>query len=347
MIDRLNHMPAPTRLASNIEPQNAVPEFLQWTRGRSAPPMPPRTAETPEAGCVIPRLAPSPAFARTETDSVAEYAGPANVDTDRCRHVDALALDTTGRIGIPVTQDIGLPVQPIGATTVAPAHDATGTEANTLADASDIASHGSARSDPQAAIAAARIEVRLRDATGREEILSWPWRLAAGPSLSLRIDGGAERRADRANRSIATASAPASANAGLAGVAVGLSPATPARMTVVVDATAHKQLREPGSRLAQIAQEAAETPALSGAASALVRHASDEWQARWERWIARDGRVATVLVRDYRNSEDDTARLTERILAFCREHDLRAQRIVINGHERWRGADPREEAACR
>lgn len=193
------------------------------------------------------------------------------------------------------------------------------------------------------------IELHLRDASGHEEIIALPWRLAADgmlgqrivdivpPGVSSAVSEGGIVAADIAAGDIrASRPMPPMVVTAVTGAVERLRDKTPAAGAI--------DMRDPLPPAKPSGTD--ETAATMPAAYPTV---AGEWSARWMRWIERDGRLTAAWARDYRGGEAQAQRLTGEILAFSREHKLPLQRIVINGHERWCSAEARQarEAVCR
>jgi hypothetical protein len=308
MIDRLHQTPPPLppRPAAQ-ESQSGVPSFLEWALSNSASDQAAGGHADPEAQQA--RLAQS-ALAVPGTIDPALALLPPNLPGDAMRAhptvVDPSLVDPTladPRMPVP-----GVPAPP----------------------ASDPSIAVSAVVDPQD-LATQTLQVHLRKPQGEREVVSLPWRLAAGGRLdqSLRVPG------------MVAPPVTASSSMPIGGV----SSANPG--TAVFDALGRLQTPglPPGERAAgedallpgmlRRAMRAGDPSAAAtlGAASAPV---VSEWLSRWMKWIERDGHDPVVLLRDYRMDGDETRRVVDTLREFAREHGVVLDRVVVNGHEFWR-----------
>jgi hypothetical protein len=322
MIDRLHQTPPPLppRPAAQ-ESQSGVPSFLEWALSNPGPdaganPQPDGHADPDgqRAG-----IAPSAHATSAHATSVV----PGTIDP-------ALALLPPNLPGdamrAPSLADASLadPRMPVPGV---PAPPASGPSALVPGDPSIAVS---AVVDPQD-LATQTLQVHLRKPQGEREVVSLPWRLAAGGRLdqSLRVPGMV------APPGMASSSTPVG----------GVSSANPGM--AVFDALGRLQTPglSPGARapgegallpgMMRIAARAGDASAAAtlGAASAPV---VSEWLSRWMKWIERDGHDPVVLLRDYRMDGDETRRVVDTLREFAREHGVVLDRVVVNGHEFWR-----------
>lgn len=192
-----------------------------------------------------------------------------------------------------------------------------------------------AATDPQDAITQT-LQCHVRGPNGEREVVSLPWRLAAGGRLdqSLRAPGMV------APGVVSTATPGAMSSPGNVGLPYFDAQGRPQNGTLPPGtAVPGDAVFAPG--VVRITARGVEAPgaATIGAASTPV---VSEWLSRWMKWIERDGHDPVVLLRDYRMDGDETRRVVDGLREFAREHGVSLERVVVNGHEFWRNpaSDP-------
>lgn len=330
MIDRLHQTPPPLppRPAAQ-ESQSGVPSFLEWALSNPGPdsganPQPAGHPDPDGQGAGIALSA--HAMSAHATSAVPGAIDPAltllppNLPGDAMRAhptvVDPTFVDPTladPRMPLPVP---GVPAPP-----------ASDPSALVPGDPSIAVS---AVVDPQD-LATQTLQVHLRKPQGEREVVSLPWRLAAGGRLdqSLRVPGMV------APPGMASSSAPVGgASSATPGMAVfdALGRVQTPGLSHGARAPAEGALLPGMMRIAARAGDASAAATLGAASAPVV----SEWLSRWMKWIERDGHDPVVLLRDYRMDGDETRRVVDTLRAFAREHGVVLDRVVFNGHEFWR-----------
>ncbi|GAA4807954.1 hypothetical protein [Lysobacter hankyongensis] len=189
-----------------------------------------------------------------------------------------------------------------------------------------------AATDPQDAVTR-MLQCHVRGPNGEREVVSLPWRLAAGGRLdqSLRAPGMV---APGAVSNLAPGAMPPPGNVG--------SPYFDAQgrlqngiLPPGVLAAGEGVLPPGVVRITARGAEASGAATIGAASTPVV----SEWLSRWMKWIERDGHDPVVLLRDYRMDGDETRRVVDSLRAFAREHGVSLERVVVNGHEFWRNPD--------
>lgn len=185
-----------------------------------------------------------------------------------------------------------------------------------------------------------QIEWHVRDARGRTEIVSLPWRLAAAGHLAqevvsaIGIHGATQRHGVAAvaaapDFTVVHVTRPASI---AAAVADDSRPAA-AAPAIVPERTSSPASSEPDAPI----PSSDSSPAAAPLAAQLLR------------WIERQGHKPSLWIRDYRLDEADAQAIARGMRQLAREQGLQLERIVVNARELWRAPNSshaREERIC-
>jgi hypothetical protein len=328
MIDRLHQTPPPLppRPAAQ-ESQSGVPSFLEWALSN---PGPDAGANPQHGGHADPDgQHDGLALSAHATSAPATSVVPGTIDPE-------LALLPPNLPGDPLRAHPGLadasladpsladPRMPVPGLPTSPASDPSALVPG------DPSIAVSAVVDPQD-FATQTLQVHLRKPQGEREVVSLPWRLAAGGRLdqSLRVPGMV------APPGMASSSTPvggvSSANPGMA-VFDALGRLQTPGLSPGARASDEGALLPGMMRIAARAGDASAAATLGAASAPIV----SEWLSRWMKWIERDGHDPVVLLRDYRMDGDETRRVVDTLREFAREHGVVLDRVVVNGHEFWR-----------
>jgi hypothetical protein len=318
MIDRLHQTPPPLppRPAAQ-ESQPGVPSFLEWALSNPGP----DAGANPQHGG---HAAPEGQYAGLAPSAHATSVVPGMIDPALALLPPTLPGDAMRAHPSLADASLADPRMPVPGVPAPPASDPSAL----VPGGPSIAV--SAVVDPQD-LATQTLQVHLRKPQGEREVVSLPWRLAAGGRLdqSLRVPGML------APPGMASSSTPGGGvsptNVGMAVFdalgrlqTLGLPPGARASGEGVLP---------PGTVRPALRAGDASAAATLGAASAPV---VSEWLSRWMKWIERDGHDPVVLLRDYRMDGDETRRVVDTLREFAREHGVVLDRVVVNGHEFWR-----------